>query len=76
MKTSIITEALRGSPLPAVQLIPTTERELNHLLLMDDCIASSHAVGEELIRFVAENSGTSYKTLGRMYLFVDAKVLI
>ena len=75
---SIITEALKESPLPndAVQLIPTVEREaLNHLLMMDEYV---HCIiprgGEGLIRFVAENSRVPvikhYK--GVCNLFIDA----
>jgi len=75
---SIITEALKGSPLPddSVQLIPTVEREaLNHLLTMDEYV---HCIiprgGEGLIRFVAENSRVPvikhYK--GVCNLFIDA----
>lgn len=75
---SIISEALKDSPLPddAVQLIPTTDREaLNHLLTLDDYL---HCIiprgGEGLIRFVAENSQVPvikhYK--GVCNLFVDA----
>ena len=75
---SIITEALKESPLPddAVQLIPTVEREaLNHLLTMDEYV---HCIiprgGEGLIRFVAENSRVPvikhYK--GVCNLFIDA----
>ena len=77
---SIIQKALSESGIPeeAVQLIPTTNREvLNVLLTLDDLV---HCIiprgGEGLIRFVAENSRIPvikhYKGICNLYVDKDA----